>query len=277
MGLLTIMETIGNERRGLKMGIEPSNGVERVVQQKTGRSDITDVVVIPAYNEAQHIGNVVQSVLDTGLIDHVIAIDDASVDETAKEAEMAGAEVLQNDINLQTGGAIKRGYAKALELDSDIIYRLDADGQHNPENLKRFREAILESNAQYVLGNRFADSNFWNAMPFDRLIGNHIMAFLVSLRARNRIFDPSCGYRAIESSFLRQIPYQQFSDDFRIDIEELIMAHRIGAELRQVPVDCIYEDEESTLSYFDAIKMAFSNTYRINPTTASENSIETDD
>lgn len=247
------------------------------VRQETELADTTDVAVIPAYNEAQHIGDVVRSVLNTELINHVVVVDDASDDKTAREAKKAGAQVLQNEVNRQTGGAIKRGYTKALELGSDVIYRLDADGQHNPKNLERFRRSIVESDCQYVLGNRFGDSDYRTAMPLDRLIGNRIIASLVSLRVRNRIFDPSCGYRAIEAPFLRRIPYSQFSDDFRIDIEEIIMAHRIGGELRQVPVDCIYEDEESTLSYLDGVKMLFSNTYDVNPASASETYSEIDD
>lgn len=252
-------------------------GTSERVRQKTRPLDTTDVAVIPAYNEAKHIGDVVRNVYDTDLIDRVLVIDDGSNDKTARKAEEAGAQVLRNEVNRQNGGAIKRGYEKALELGSDIVYRLDADGQHNPENLERFRRAIVESDCQYVLGNRFGDPNHRKVMPFDRLIGNRVLALLVSLRVRNRIFDPSCGFRAIESSLLRQIPYSQFSEDFRIDVEEIFVAHRIGAKLEQVPVDCIYEDEESTLSYLDGIKMLFSNTYNLNGTSASQQSVEKDD
>lgn len=216
------------------------------------------VAVIPAYNEAQHVGEVVNDLFDTGQVDEVVVVDDASDDETAERADFAGAEVLRNRTNRSNGGAIKRGYKRALELDADVVYRLDADGQHNPKNLEQFRDAISDPKCQYVLGNRFADENHRSAMPYDRLLGNRVVGLAISARTGRRIADPSCGFRAIDASYLRRIPFTEFADDFRIDIQEIVAVHEFGGNLRQVPVDCIYADEQSSLSYFDGLQLLFS-------------------
>jgi glycosyltransferase involved in cell wall biosynthesis len=215
------------------------------------------IAVIPAYNEAAHVGNVVEELRETTIVDTVVVVDDNSTDETAARAAAAGATVVQNQENRNYGGAIKRGYSTALDLGADIVYRLDADGQHNPRNLYRFRDALADSACQYVAGNRFADPAYQEAMPLDRLAGNRIVALATSLRTKTRISDPPCGYRAMDASYLRWIPYEQFSDDFRLGVEEILAFHYLGAAITQVPVDCIYGDEESTLSYVDGVKLLY--------------------
>lgn len=234
----------------------------------------TGIAVIPAYNEASHVGAVVDDVYGTDLVDRVVVVDDASDDDTAAEAASAGALVLRNDVNRRAGGAIKRGYSQALELGADVVYRLDADGQHNPRNLRRFHDEIVETDCDYVLGNRFAGSEHLSSMPLDRLIGNRITALVTSLRTRTLIADPSCGFRAIDSSYLRRIPYSKFSDDFQLDIQELIAIRQLGGKFRQVAVDCIYSDEESYLSYLDGLKLLLSNLRRFDSASEGDSTLD---
>lgn len=215
------------------------------------------IAVIPAYKEERHIGDVVAGIFDTGLADDVVVVDDCSPDDTATRAEAAGAHVLRNETNRDYGGAIKRGYTKALELDADVVYRLDGDGQHNPQDLFAFHNAIADPSCHYVLGNRFKDPNYREIMPLDRLIGNRIIAFVTSLRAGRVVADPPCGFRAMNASYLRRTPYEEFSNDFRIGIEEVLAFLHLDASIDQVPIDCIYEDEESTLSYRDGMKFLY--------------------
>lgn len=239
----------------------PKENRKAVSRGSYGSDKKTHLAVLPAYNEAKHIAAVVSDIFSTELIDDVVVVDDASTDDTTEEAESAGARVLRNEVNRQNGGAVKRGYAKALELGADVVYRLDADGQHNPRDLSKFQRAMRESDCEYVLGNRFADPDCWSAMPWDRLFGNLVVGVATSLRTRNRILDPSCGFRAIAAPYLRKVPYDEFADDFRMDIQELIALEHLGGRLQQVPVDCIYENEESSLSYADGLRLLFSSVF----------------
>jgi glycosyltransferase involved in cell wall biosynthesis len=215
--------------------------------------------VVPAHNEESHVREVIDRIADTGIVDHTIVVDDRSTDATAARVEATDAILVSNDRNRDYGGAIKRGYDRALELGVDVVFRLDADGQHDPAELHRFHRQIRRSDCQYVLGNRFADPGFRNAMPFDRRFGNRIVALATSLRLGRRVHDPPCGYRAMDAAALAQTPYRSFSDDFRLGVEEILAFGSIGAGIEEVPVSCIYADEASSLTYYDGVKFLYPN------------------
>lgn len=219
----------------------------------------TTAAVIPAYNEVAHITDVIDRTFATGLIDDVIVVDDCSTDATAARVAETDAILLSNDENRNYGGAIKRGYQHALERDVDLVFRLDADGQHEPAELERFYHALQDPDCQYVLGNRFVDPTFTDAMPLDRRVGNRIVALATSLRLGQRVRDPPCGYRAMDANYLAATPYHEFSNDFQLGVEEILAFHERGAGITEVPVSCIYEDEESTLTYYDGLKFIYPN------------------
>lgn len=214
--------------------------------------------VIPAHNEEAHVKNVIRSVYDTGVVDHVIVVDDCSTDDTAARVEETDALLLSNERNLNYGGAIKRGYSRAIKLGVDMIFRLDADGQHDPDELYRFYRALQQPDCQYVLGNRFNGATP-GSMPFDRVFGNRVVALVTSLRLGKRVHDPPCGYRAMDATALAQTPYTQFSNDFQLGVEELLAFDSLGAGIEEVPITCIYEDEDSSLTYYDGFKFLYPN------------------
>lgn len=215
--------------------------------------------VIPAHNEESHVQDVIARIAETGLVDHTIVVDDCSSDSTAARVKATDAILIANERNRDYGGAIKRGYERAIELGVDAIFRLDADGQHDPEELHRFSRKLQQPDCQYVLGNRFADPSFREAMPFDRRFGNRIVALATSLRLGKRVHDPPCGYRAMDANMLAQTPYRSFSNDFQIGVEEILAFDALGAGIEEVPVSCIYADEESSLTYYDGLKFLYPN------------------
>ena len=94
-------------------------------------------------------------------------------------------------------------------------------------------------------------------MPPDRWFGNRVVSLVTSLRVGQRINDPSCGYRGMDATILADLPYEDFSNDHRILVDELLAFDRYGASIEEVPIPCIYEDEVSTLSYYDGIKFLY--------------------
>ena len=213
--------------------------------------------VIPAYNEEAHVGDVIDQVYDTGIIDHVIVVDDCSTDETAARVEETDALLLSNDRNRDYGGAIKRGYARAIELGVDMIFRLDADGQHDPAELPRFYRMLQHPDCQYVMGNRFGDQSVFESMPLDRAFGNRVVALATSLRLGCWVGDPPCGYRAMDAQYLARTPYEKFSDDFRLGVEEVLAFDALDAGIEEITIPCIYADEESSLTYYDGFKFLY--------------------
>src|SRR5262249_55674272 len=114
-------------------------------------------VVVPAYNEAQVIGEVI-----AGLIAHfsrVVVVDDGSIDRTGEQARAAGATVLRHIINLGQGAALQTGIDYVLAQGSKFIATFDADGQHNPGDLIIMLERLEESGADVALGSRFLGSS----------------------------------------------------------------------------------------------------------------------
>jgi len=113
-------------------------------------------VVVPAYNEARHVGGVLAAVPE--YVDYVIAVDDCSTDETASAiASAADARVvrLHTTENQGVGGATMLGYRKALELGCDVAAKMDGDGQMPPEHLHLLLDAVIEQGYDYAKGNRF--------------------------------------------------------------------------------------------------------------------------
>jgi len=202
------------------------------------KSDVC--VVIPAYNEAVRIGSVVKAARDRGF--PVVVADDGSSDGTAAAARAAGAEVLEAEKNGGKGAAIRRGIRRALEMGCAAAIFMDADGQHDPNDLERFLQALSSDRYEVVVGDRMREAS---KMPFVRRVTNRTMSAMISALARQRIPDTQCGYRALKRRALATIPL--YSDRFEIETELLLEASRLGFEIGSLPVRCLYADEKSKI------------------------------
>jgi glycosyltransferase involved in cell wall biosynthesis len=192
------------------------------------------LVVIPAYNEAATIGAVVQGVRDRASYCDVVVVNDGSTDETAARARAAGAAVLELPFNLGVGGAVQAGFVYALDNDYRYMVQVDGDGQHEPEDIANLVAALEADPAiDMVCGSRFiADMQY--PAPVSRRTGIHIFAFLLSRILRQRVSDPTSGFRlynrrAIEL-FARDYPH-----DYP-EVEAVLMLHTNRLRMREVPV-----------------------------------------
>src|ERR1700728_2128072 len=113
------------------------------------------MVIVPALNEAEAIGDVVRSVRDVLPDVPVLVIDDYSEDATGSIAESAGASVLRLPVHLGVGGCVQTGYKLAFELGFDHVIRVDGDGQHEAADIPKIRRALITSGAEVVIGSRF--------------------------------------------------------------------------------------------------------------------------
>ena len=115
-------------------------------------------VVIPSYKVKKHIEKVVKTLPD--FVRNIIIIDDKCPQESGKYIESLNLEkvtVVYHQVNLGVGGAIVTGYKKALELDSDIVVKVDGDGQMDPSCMEELIQPIVNGTADYAKGNRFSD------------------------------------------------------------------------------------------------------------------------
>jgi len=207
-------------------------------------------VVMPAYNEAAHIADVIRRV--PAIVDKIIVVDDHSSDNTAQAAQAAGdsrVEVICNTPNLGVGGATIVGYRRALEDGADIVVKLDSDGQMDPDGIGKLVRPIIEGRADYAKGFRFHDRKTLRKMPKLRLIGNWGLSYLVKMASGYwNIFDPTNGFTAIHRGTLAMIDLDNLSQDYFFETDMLCNLYRVRATVRDVPLPTHYGDEASELN-----------------------------
>lgn len=196
--------------------------------------------VIPAYNEAERIGPVVEGA--RRYVDAVVVVDDGSKDETSKVAAAAGAEVVRHPTNYGKGRALETGLAWAADHGFDAAITLDADGQHLPEEIPRFTDAYRRYHPDIVLGTRMGDHR---GMPFVRMMTNFVTSVLISCVAGRRISDSQSGYRLLKCATAGRLTLT--GSRFDAEPEILVMASRRGMTIREVPISTVYGTEVSKI------------------------------
>ena len=208
--------------------------------------------VIPAHNEAGHIGQVILTM--PAFVDHIIVIDDCSKDATSKVALDCGdlrVQILGTENNRGVGGATILGYQKSLDMGSDIIVKMDGDGQMDPEYLSSLLDAIIDHEYDYAKGNRFLTGESLNFMPRHRLIGNIVLTFMTKLASGYwHIFDPQNGYTAIKAEALRALDLQLIHQRFFFENDMLIHLNFLGRRVKDVAIPARYGEEKSDLNPF---------------------------
>ncbi len=196
------------------------------------------VAVIPAFNEAARIAEVVARTRP--LVDAVLVVDDGSADGTADVARGAGAEVLAHEANQGKGQSLRDGLDWADGQGYEAAVALDADGQHSPEEIPRFVEAVAA--ADLVVGNRMSARG---DMPLVRWWTNRTMSRIVSWLAGVTIPDSQVGYRLLRLAAWKQLDVK--TNNFDFESEMLVSAGRQGLRLAFVPVSTVYAGETSQI------------------------------
>jgi glycosyltransferase involved in cell wall biosynthesis len=194
------------------------------------------VALIPAYNEATHVAGVVHSAR-THL--PVLVVDDGSTDDTATEAERAGATVLRQMPNQGKGAALRAGFCQAIEEGYEAVLTLDADEQHDPAEIPQFMQAYAERRADLIIGARtFAK------MPLVRRIANTVGTWAFSWAIGQPIRDNQSGYRLI-SRRLMEATLDSAEGGFEFEVEMIVTCVQRGYALDWVPIHTIYAGETS--------------------------------
>ena len=193
------------------------------------------VAVIPAYNEEKHIGEVVQGVKK--YTNNVIVIDDGSKDKTYQIALERGARVYRHLINRGLGGALGTGIKTALLSGAEIIVTLDADGQHDPNEIPKIIEPIREGKADVVIGSRFLSRQ---SMPLFRRLGNPFLNLITFFLFGVWSTDSQSGMRAFNKKAAQSLEIYTNGMEVSSEILKEIQAHRF--RLKEIPIKSIYTD-----------------------------------
>ncbi|WP_448334640.1 glycosyltransferase family 2 protein [Bellilinea sp.] len=196
------------------------------------------LALIPAYNEAAHIGGVVRAARQYL---PVLVIDDGSTDDTAAQASAAGAQVLVQQPNQGKGAALLRGLSAALEQGTQAVITLDADGQHDPAEIPAFLERWTLTGADLIIGRR----NF-RQMPAVRRLSNTLGTALFSWAAGQPIPDNQSGYRLISRKLMRLLVEQPGRErGFEFEVEMIVRCIQHNLKMDWVDIRTIYADEKS--------------------------------
>jgi hypothetical protein len=210
---------------------------ELVVTRPSARDDrLVDVrrmVIMPAHDEEASVAAVVAEVRAADPAFQIVVVDDGSADHTAELAERAGAIVLRLPFNLGIGGAVQTGYQYALENGFDIAVQVDGDGQHDPGEIPRLLEPILDGRADMVVGTRFAEGGGYRGTRLRR-VGIHLFAAVVSLMVRQRVTDTTSGFRAVNRKAIRLFAVE-YPHDYP-EVEATVVLSRHGLKMLEVPV-----------------------------------------
>ena len=191
--------------------------------------------VIPAYNEARTIGQVVAEVKDK--VSQVVVVDDGSADQTGELAKLAGAKVITHFLNRGQGAAMQTGINFALNSGADIIVTFDAAGQHNPEDIEKLIKPLLLGEADVALGSRFLESKI-NNVPLARVVVLKLAVLITRLYTGLKLTDAHNGFRAFSRKAALAIEIRQDGMAHGSEIIEQIKKH--GLRFKEVPVKINY-------------------------------------
>jgi glycosyltransferase involved in cell wall biosynthesis len=206
---------------------------EPVAQEEGRLVGVRRVAIVPAYNEADSIAQVVGEIraFDPELA--VVVVDDGSTDATMRLAATGGAHVVRLAFNLGIGGAMQTGYQYARDEGFDVAVQVDGDGQHDPTQIPLLLGPLLDDQADMAVGSRFAGERHYKA-PFARRVGISIFARVVSWIVGQRVTDTTSGFRAVNRRGILL-----FAADYPPDypeVESTVLAHRAGLRIVEVPV-----------------------------------------
>ena len=198
------------------------------------------MVGMPAYNEEKYVGSLVLQVRQ--YTDEVVVVDDGSTDHTAIIAELAGATVVRHTENKGYGSTIRSILAEAKKQNTDILVILDADSQHNPEEIPSLIKAVSEG-SDVVIGSREMQRN--SIAPYRRL-GQRILSRLTYIASRKKLSDTESGFRAYSRKAIATLELKE--KGMAVSSEIVSEAAAKGLKVTEVPISVLYTKDGSTLN-----------------------------
>jgi hypothetical protein len=191
------------------------------------------LVIIPAYNEEDSLGRVIRSVRQAVPKADIVVINDGSTDATPQIAEGYGARVASLPYNQGIGSAMQTGFMLARDRGYDIAIQVDGDGQHDPREIPELVNALLGSQVDVVIGSRYVENRGY-VTPHLRRVGIVILSAIITIIVRQRITDPTSGFRALNR---RAIDF--CARDYPFDYpepESVVSFKRAGLRVKEIPV-----------------------------------------
>lgn len=191
------------------------------------------LIIVPAWNESQNVGNTVREILEESRAYDILVVDDGSTDGTAQVARDAGARVMVLPFNMGVGGAMRAGFTFAQRHGYQRAIQVDADGQHNPRDIPLVLDGL--ERADISIGARFADVGDYQAKG-PRRWAMVFLARVLSRVARTPLTDVTSGFRAANRRAIDQYVHYYPAEYLGDTVDSLVSALHSGLTVTQVPV-----------------------------------------
>jgi hypothetical protein len=191
------------------------------------------LVIIPAFNEEDSVGAVIKEAKRYLSQADILVVNDGSTDLTSARAGARKALVLDLPFNIGIGGTMQAGYKYAYEKGYDVAIQVDGDGQHDPQEIPKLLQGLQDKQGDIVVGSRFiADSKYKASIM--RRIGSAILSRVISTVIRQRITDPTSGFRAVNRKAIRLFAFY-YPQDYP-EPEVLVLLSKSGLKITEVSV-----------------------------------------
>jgi glycosyltransferase involved in cell wall biosynthesis len=209
---------------------------------------------MPARNSARTLEDTVAAI-PPGFVDQIVLVDNASKDDTVAIAERLGITVVRHPVDRGFGGSIKSCFRAALAAGADLIIELHPDNQYDPRFIPALIEKARSGDYAIVLGSRFmpARTALEGGMPWWKFVNNRILTFLNNAMLGLRLSEFHSGYRIYDARWVRNLPLDTFSDDFKLGFELWGQAVEDGWAVAEIPAFCRYFPEASQNPFFGSL------------------------
>lgn len=191
------------------------------------------VILLPAYNEAPRIAEVIGELRDATQCP-ILVVDDGSADGTAEKARAAGATAISLPFNMGYGAALQTGYKYAQAMGFAYLVQMDADGQHDPRGVARLLERVRSGACDVCIGSRFLEGDTYR-IPLARRMGMMLFRRIASFLIGATITDPTSGFQALNRKVIDFFCRDLYPVDYP-DTDVIVALHRHGFVVREVPV-----------------------------------------
>ena len=199
-------------------------------------SNTNTYIILPAYSEGNIIKKVIKDIKKEGYL-NIIVVDDGSNDNTYEQAKSTGIITITHPINRGKGAATQTGIDAAKLLNADIIVTMDSDGQHNPKDIKKLIQPILDGKADVVIGSRMINNK---DMPKSRIVMNKIANIVTYIFFGIMVTDSQSGFRAYNKKAYTSV--YTYMDRYEFESEMLGQIKSANLKVKEVPIKVIYTE-----------------------------------
>ena len=192
------------------------------------------IIIIPAYNEEKNITGVIRGIKSIVPDVDILVINDGGKDRTGEIVLELGERVVNLPYNMGYGAALQTGFKYALNRGYRYAVQIDADGQHEINDIPKLLKVVLDGEGDVAIGSRFLNGGRYKS-PIIRRVGMLVFGWLASVIIGQKVTDPTSGYQALNSNAIRFYASDYYPVDFP-DADVIIMLHRAGLKIKEIPV-----------------------------------------